>query len=193
MNKKSMIIILSAVLIVVLLGFVSYHVKGLLKPSYSSGIENSEFEDVVIDSSLGEEPEKVEVSDSEVVKPSETNLPTATSGPVATPKPNAVSEATPKPKPSATPEAIQTPAPSMTPVPTKKPEPENPAEAGTLDYETFQGLDPAEQEVHMKSFESIEAFFDWYNAAKEKYELENPPIIVDGGAIDLDKIIEENE
>lgn len=181
MNKKSIIAILCAALFVALLALISYYVKGVLKPPYSSGIENSEFEDVVIDSSLGEEPEKVELSDSDVVKPSETILPTATPAPVATPKPSAAPESTPTPIPSATPEATQ------------KPEPENPAEPGSLDYETFQSLDPAEQEVHMGSFESIEAFFEWYNAAKEKYELENPSIEIDGsGSIDLDEIFGGN-
>ena len=41
----------------------------------------------------------------------------------------------------------------------------------------------------MESFDSIDAFFEWYNAAKEQHEKENPPIEVDGGAIDLDQII----
>ena len=79
---------------------------------------------------------------------------------------------------------------------TKKPEQtvppnNNPTESDELDYMTFQNMEPSEQEAYMESFEDIEAFFDWYNAVKEKYELENPPIEVDGGVIDIGKIIEE--
>ena len=45
----------------------------------------------------------------------------------------------------------------------------------------------------MEAFESIEDFFVWLNAAREKYELENPSIEVDGsGSIDLEDILGGN-
>lgn len=42
-----------------------------------------------------------------------------------------------------------------------------------------------EQNDYMNSFDSIDAFFAWYNQAKAEYEASNPPIDVDGGSFDL--------
>ena len=56
-----------------------------------------------------------------------------------------------------------------------------------MTYEAFVALSPAEQRLYQESFTDLEAFFEWYNAAKEKYEKENPPIDIDG-PIDLDKV-----
>lgn len=55
-----------------------------------------------------------------------------------------------------------------------------------LTYEAFTALSPADQRLYQESFEDLDAFFAWYNAAKEKYEKENPPIDIDG-PIDLGK------
>ena len=52
-----------------------------------------------------------------------------------------------------------------------------------MDYQTFQSMTGAEQRAFQDSFESIEAFFAWYNAAKEAYEKENPPIEVGGDGV----------
>ena len=41
-----------------------------------------------------------------------------------------------------------------------------------MTYEEYMALDGKEQEEYMKSFSSVEAFFDWYNAAKDTYEKE---------------------
>ena len=54
-----------------------------------------------------------------------------------------------------------------------------------IDYREFMDMTPAEQQAFMESFESIEAFFEWYEAAKEKYEKENPPIDVGDGNVTL--------
>lgn len=56
-------------------------------------------------------------------------------------------------------------------------------------YKEYVKLTHAQQEAYMKSFESIEAFFDWYEKAKEEYEKNNPPIDVGDGNIDLEGIL----
>ena len=56
-----------------------------------------------------------------------------------------------------------------------------------MTYEAFTALTPAEQRLYQESFKDLDAFFEWYSAAKEKYEQENPPIDIDG-PIDLGKV-----
>jgi len=57
-----------------------------------------------------------------------------------------------------------------------------------MTYEEFQQLTPAQMRAFEESFESKEAFFEWYNAAKAKYEAENPTITPDeNGVVDLEK------
>lgn len=58
------------------------------------------------------------------------------------------------------------------------------------DYEKFHALSPAEQQEFVESFASIDAFFEWYNAAQEEYERNNPSIDVGSGPIDLSKLPE---
>jgi hypothetical protein len=60
---------------------------------------------------------------------------------------------------------------------------------GKVTYEEYMAMDGYEQEKYMKSFASIEAFFNWFNAAKDKYEAENPSIEVGNGPIDMNEII----
>lgn len=72
--------------------------------------------------------------------------------------------------------------------PTEKPGNNDPVEVPDpedVDYREFMDMTPAEQQAFMESFESIEAFFEWYEAAKEKYEKENPPIDVGDGNVTL--------
>lgn len=78
----------------------------------------------------------------------------------------------------------------------KDPEPTQPtgkepesSDDKTLDYQKFQAMSPSEQQATMESFESIEKFFDWYDAAKKEHEEANPPVDVGDGNIDLDQII----
>lgn len=58
-----------------------------------------------------------------------------------------------------------------------------PKDPAKMDYETFRAMTGAEQRAFQESFESIEAFFAWYNAAKEAYEKENPPIEIGGDGV----------
>lgn len=61
-----------------------------------------------------------------------------------------------------------------------------------MDYKTFQAMTGAEQRAFQDSFESLDAFFEWYNAAKETYEKENPPIDVGDGVIDMEDLVGGN-
>ena len=56
----------------------------------------------------------------------------------------------------------------------------------SLTYEEFHAMTGAEQRAHQESFANLDDFFDWYNAAKETYEKENPPIEIGGnGEVNL--------
>ena len=50
-------------------------------------------------------------------------------------------------------------------------------------YQEYQNMSAAEQRAQMEAFGSMDQFFDWYNAAKEKHETENPDIEVGGGEV----------
>lgn len=73
---------------------------------------------------------------------------------------------------------------------TAKPsDPSTPTVDTEMDYETFKSMSPADQRAFMESFDDMDAFFDWYNVAQKKYQEENPSIEIDGGVIDLDKVV----
>ena len=77
---------------------------------------------------------------------------------------------------------------------TKPSTPEEEDLMATMDFETFQNLSGDEQKKFQDSFDSWEDFFGWYNAAKDAYEMENPPIEVGGdGEFDMDDLIENGE
>lgn len=67
-----------------------------------------------------------------------------------------------------------------------------PSDSSLMEYKKFQNLSPSEQQKYVESFSSIEAFFSWYNAAKEEYENANPAIEVGSGTVDIGAIIEGN-
>lgn len=52
-------------------------------------------------------------------------------------------------------------------------------------YEEYEAMTGKEQVAFAKTFESNEAFFEWYNAAKEEYEQQHPTIEIDGNSVDL--------
>lgn len=70
-----------------------------------------------------------------------------------------------------------------------KPEINDAVLEGKMTYEEYMVLDGSEQEKYMKTFPDVADFFDWYNAAKDKYEAENPSIEVGDEPIDMDAII----
>lgn len=71
-----------------------------------------------------------------------------------------------------------------------KPAEDESSDGNLTEYEQFQNMSPEQQQAYMESFESIEAFFEWLNEAKEAYEKANPPIEVGSGIIDIGAIIE---
>ena len=59
-------------------------------------------------------------------------------------------------------------------------------------YEWYHALTGDQQMAYMGSFESMQAFFDWYNAAKEEHEREKPGIEIGSGDINMGEIIGGN-
>ena len=64
--------------------------------------------------------------------------------------------------------------------------------AKVTEYEWFNALSGEEQEAYMETFDSIAAFFDWYNAAKAEYEALYPSIDIGDANIDIGDIIGGN-
>jgi len=64
-------------------------------------------------------------------------------------------------------------------------------ESDQMTYETYANMSAEEQMAFFDSFESVDAFFDWYNAARKEYE--DSFIEIDGSTpIDLDEILGGN-
>ena len=104
--------------------------------------------------------------------------------PSSNPSPSTPSESATQP--SSTP-ATQPTTPSSVPTQPSTPPTD---ETKPMDYLTFQAMSGAEQRAYQESFESLDAFFEWYNTVKEAYEKENPPIEIGGdGAVDWEDII----
>ena len=55
-----------------------------------------------------------------------------------------------------------------------------PAAAELTEYEKYHALSGAEQKAFVDSFASMEAFFEWYNAARAEYEDQDAVIPEDG-------------
>jgi len=77
--------------------------------------------------------------------------------------------------------------------PAESTQPSETPDDGVVDYEDFIAMTPAQQRAFQESFgqgeAGLDAFFAWYNAAKEAYEKEHPPIHIGGnGVIDMDKL-----
>jgi len=58
-------------------------------------------------------------------------------------------------------------------------------EAGKSTYEQYMSMTPEEQQKYFESFESEQAFFDWYRKAKEEYDKNYKGNEIDGGSIDI--------
>lgn len=84
--------------------------------------------------------------------------------------------------------------PSETTVPTtgKDSEDESKPATDSTDYETYNAMSGEQQKAFMETFESVEAFFDWYNAAKEEYDAQHPDVEIGDDAIDFGEIINGN-
>lgn len=97
-------------------------------------------------------------------------------------KETSAAEETTTPTEAGPPEETQNTTPEET-------EATEPAPAVTnMTYERYCSLSGEEQMAYMQTFDSLADFFDWYNAAKEAYEKENPGIEIGDGNIDLGEI-----
>lgn len=67
--------------------------------------------------------------------------------------------------------------------PTEEPVTEVPTVPEPLAYDEYMTMSSAEQEAYFNSFPSVEAFFAWFNAAKEKYQAEHPGIEIGPGGM----------
>ncbi len=56
-------------------------------------------------------------------------------------------------------------------------------------YEEYQAMTAETQKTFFEKFENVEAFFDWYNDAKAKYEKENAAIEIGNGEINLGDVL----
>ena len=59
----------------------------------------------------------------------------------------------------------------------------NPYTPGSLSYEEYLALDGEQQQLYALSFDSVEAYVNWYNSALEEYE--NGEVIEITGPVDL--------
>jgi len=58
-----------------------------------------------------------------------------------------------------------------------------------VSYEKYHAMKAEDQQAFFDSFDSIEGFFDWYKAAKAKYEKDNPDQEIGDGPIDLGDLV----
>ncbi len=66
---------------------------------------------------------------------------------------------------------------------------EVPDEITKCTYQEYHAMTADTQKAFFEEFENIEAFFDWYNDAKAKYEKENAAIEIEDGEIDLGDVM----
>lgn len=107
-----------------------------------------------------------------------TNIMPATTAPVTVVPPS------PSPKNDVTPSSTDNAA-----VPTESPEPTTAPVVGHVPnstaYEQYNSMSGVDQIAFMNSFDSIEAFFAWLNAAQADYEATNPAIEITGETVIL--------
>lgn len=93
--------------------------------------------------------------------------------------------------PGSEPQEPQKPEPTQPETETQVPETTAPGNDRS-EYESFQNMDPDAQQKYMDSFDSIDAFFDWYNSAREEHEQKFPDIEISDGTVDMGEIIGGN-
>lgn len=97
------------------------------------------------------------------VKPSDNTDPTTSTEPVSATSPT-IPEDT---KPTVTPGEVQP----------------------LTEYEKYNAMSGEEQMAYMQSFDTIEAFFVWYNNAKAEYEALHPDIVIGNDVIDAGDLV----
>ena len=68
-------------------------------------------------------------------------------------------------------------------------EPEATEDDGEMTYEKFMAMNATEQQAFINSFPTIEAFFEWFNAAKEAYEASRNEVEIGDGSFDIGDLI----
>lgn len=140
--------------------------------------------DVNLDDSNGDEPTEGTDPTAKPENPTEaTNPKTEDPKDVTTPSEEAT-EPTEETPPS---EEVTEPTEETTPSEETVPPTEggNQGSAGKTAYEDYINMTGEQQLAFMQSFDSMEAFFAWLNAAKAEYEAQNPGTDVGDGNIDL--------
>ena len=162
------------------------HNGGYVKPNVNFKPAESKPKKPSAETSVSEEAPSDSDSDNNTESTEEAKSPNYNGGSV---KPNEnykpVKPKPTEPKPTTT-------KPTIPSTETSVPE-ESPSEVDLMDYEKFLNMTSAEQQKYVESFSDIDAFFAWYNAAKEAYEKENPPISIGNGEINIGDIIESKD
>lgn len=98
----------------------------------------------------------------------------------------------PKPAEAKPTEPKPTEAKPTEPKPTE-PEPTEPepteSKSGKLSLEVYNSMSSAEKQACYESFESMEAFLEWYDAALAEYEANRDVANFDGSSVDLGDLI----
>lgn len=85
--------------------------------------------------------------------------------------------------------------PQVTNPPETKPAetlPANP-EKTSLTFDQYQNLSSADQQAYFESFDTMEAFLAWYDAAMKEYEESKNVVEIAGGAVDLGELMNKDE
>lgn len=80
-------------------------------------------------------------------------------------------------------------SPAPTSAPAESPENNAITAPSATAYEQYNAMSGDEQIAFMESFDSVDAFVAWYNAAQAEYNASRPAIEVEGGVIDMSEII----
>lgn len=137
-------------------------------------------------------------SEDDVTRPTEgevTTEPTKPVEPVKPDEPTAPSEPAVPSEPSKPSEPSEPDKPSEPSQPSEPTEPSAPPERdpASYTYEEYEAMTRSEQQAFMNRFESLSAFFDWYDAAKAEYDATRETIqIGGGGSVDLGDLIGGN-
>lgn len=100
-------------------------------------------------------------------------------------------ESTTTPGPESTSAPIATPGPASDLTPDVTPDSDNSSSGhipNSTAYEQYNNMSGSEQLAFIESFESVEAFVNWYNAAEADYNAQMDPIEITGGVIDLGEL-----
>ena len=125
----------------------------------------------------------------EATAPAETMHPALTDNPFDDNWTDPVETEAPTEEPKETEAPKTTEPPKATEEPTQPPTtPTVAPESSKMDYDKYMSMSAQEQSDYMNSFESVDAFFDWYNAAKAEHDAQNNDIEIGNGSFDLGEL-----